>query len=208
VSDAVTTLAELGVATVYEAGGRTGLIDAPLISVVPGARVAGPARTVKCAQGDNLMVHAAMDRLRHGEVLVLTMEEPAPVALLGEMLAIQAVRRGATGVLVDAAVRDMGELRELGLPVWTRFVRVRGAAKERVGAVDVPVTVAGVEINPGDIVVLDEDGGVVVPRERVEEVAAEAQERAEKERALKPRLEAGELTLDIHALRAKLDPLD
>jgi 4-hydroxy-4-methyl-2-oxoglutarate aldolase len=139
---------------------------------------------------------------------VLTMEEPAPVALLGEMLAIQAVRRGATGVLVDAAVRDMGELRELGLPVWTRFVRVRGAAKERVGAVDVPVTVAGVEINPGDIVVLDEDGGVVVPRERVEEVAAEAQERAEKERALKPRLEAGELTLDIHALRAKLDPLD
>jgi 4-hydroxy-4-methyl-2-oxoglutarate aldolase len=208
VSDAVTTLAELGVATVYEAGGRTGLIDAPLISVVPGARVAGPARTVKCAQGDNLMVHAAMDRLRHGEVLVLTMEEPAPVALLGEMLAIQAVRRGATGVLVDAAVRDMGELRELGLPVWTRFVRVRGAAKERVGAVDVPVTVAGVEINPGDIVVLDEDGGVVVPRERVEEVAAEAQERAEKERALKPRLETGELTLDIHGLRAKLDPLD
>jgi 4-hydroxy-4-methyl-2-oxoglutarate aldolase len=208
VSDAVTTLAELGVATVYEAGGRTGLIDAPLISVVPGARVAGPARTVKCAQGDNLMVHAAMDHLRHEEVLVLTMEEPAPVALLGEMLAIQAVRRGATGVLVDAAVRDMGELRELGLPVWTRFVRVRGAAKERVGAVDVPVTVAGVEINPGDIVVLDEDGGVVVPRERVEEVAAEAQERAEKERALKPRLEAGELTLDIHGLRAKLDPLD
>jgi 4-hydroxy-4-methyl-2-oxoglutarate aldolase len=206
VSDAVATLAELGVATVYEAGGRTGLIDAPLISVVPGARVAGPARTVKCAREDNLMVHAAMDHLQHGEVLVLTMEEPAPVALLGEMLAVQALGRGAAGVLVDAAVRDVSELRELGLPVWTRFVRVRGAAKERVGAVDVPVTVAGAEINPGDIVVLDDDGGVVVPRDRVEEVAAAALERAERERALRPRLEAGELTLDIHGLRAKLDP--
>jgi 4-hydroxy-4-methyl-2-oxoglutarate aldolase len=206
VSDAVATLAELGVATVYEAGGRTGLIDAPLISVVPGARVAGPARTVKCAREDNLMVHAAMDHLQHGEVLVLTMEEPAPVALLGEMLAVQALGRGAAGVLVDAAVRDVSELRELGLPVWTRFVRVRGAAKERVGAVDVPVTLAGAEINPGDIVVLDDDGGVVVPRDRVEEVAAAALERAERERALRPRLEAGELTLDIHGLRAKLDP--
>jgi 4-hydroxy-4-methyl-2-oxoglutarate aldolase len=208
VSDAVATLAELGVATVYEAAGRTGLIDAPLISVVPGARVAGPARTVKCAQGDNLMVHAAMDHLQHGEVLVLTMEEPAPVALLGEMLAVQALGRGAAGVLVDAAVRDVSELRALGLPVWTRFVRVRGAAKGRVGAVDVPVTVAGAEINPGDIVVLDDDGGVVVQRDRLEEVAAGARERAEKERVLMPKLRAGELTLDIHGLRAKLDRLD
>ena len=205
-SDAVATLAELGVATVYEAAGRTGLIDAPLISVVPGARVAGPALTVKCAQGDNLMVHAAMDHLQHGEVLVLTMEEPAPVALLGEMLAVQALGRGAAGVLVDAAVRDVSELQALGLPVWTRFVRVRGAAKERVGTVDVPVTVAGAQINPGDIVVLDDDGGVTVQRDRLEEVAAGARERAERERALMPKLRAGELTLDIHGLRAKLDP--
>ena len=118
-------LARLGSATVYEAGNRGRFVDADLHQIVPGSRAAGPARTVRCAQGDNLMVHAAMSALRPGEVLVLTMPEPAPFALFGGLLAIQARARGAAGVLVDASVRDVAELAAHGPPTWARWVRVR-----------------------------------------------------------------------------------
>ncbi|MBX6341823.1 MAG: dimethylmenaquinone methyltransferase, partial [Thermomicrobiaceae bacterium] len=117
-------LAELGVATVYEAAGRQGLVDIPLIRVTPGARACGPALTVLCGQGDNLMVHAAMERVQPGAVMVVTMPEPEPVALVGELLALQAQTRGAAALLVDAAVRDVDTLARMGLPVWARFVRV------------------------------------------------------------------------------------
>ena len=133
-SDAVfTELAELGSATVYEAGGRRGYVDADLVQVVPGSRVAGPARTVRCGQDDNLMVHAAMAAVQPGEVLVLSMPEPRPVALVGDLLATQAKAQGAAAILVDASVRDVEELAELGLPIWARWVRVRGAIKDAVG---------------------------------------------------------------------------
>src|SRR5439155_1548201 len=122
--------AALGSATVHEAAGRTGVVDVPLIQIPPGSRAAGPARTVRCGQGDNLMVHAAMAATEPGDVLVLTMPEPEPVALIGELLATQAKARGAVAVLVDAAVRDVEELAGLGLPVWARYVRVSGATKE------------------------------------------------------------------------------
>jgi 4-hydroxy-4-methyl-2-oxoglutarate aldolase len=200
VSEAIATFEKSGVATVYESCGRKGLIDIPLVAVIFGASVAGPARTVRCGQDDNLMVHAVMDRLQAGEVLVLTMDESTPVALVGELLATQAKKRGAVGILVDAAVRDVAELRNLGLPVWARFVRVRGATKHRLGELDVPVTVG-----TGDIVVLDDDGGVVVRREMADEVALATVARLEKERAMRTRLESGELSLDIHDLRAKTE---
>jgi 4-hydroxy-4-methyl-2-oxoglutarate aldolase len=122
-------LARLGSATVYEAGGRRGYVDLDLIQVVPGSRVAGPARTVLCGQDDNLMVHAVMAQVQPGEVIVLTMPEPRPVALVGDLLATQAQAHGAAGLLIDASVRDVEELRELGLPVWARWLRVRGADK-------------------------------------------------------------------------------
>ena len=128
-TDELTRLSELGVATVYEASGRDGLIDMPLIQLLPGSRVAGPARTVLCGQDDNLMVHAVIEQIQPGEVLVLTMPEPGPVALIGELLATQVKVRKAAGILVDAAVRDVEELVELGLPIWTRFIRVKGATK-------------------------------------------------------------------------------
>ena len=128
--EAYDELARLGVATVYEAAGRNGLVDAPLIQVVPGSRAAGPARTVHCAQADNLMVHAVFDRVEPGDVVVLTMPQPEPVALVGELLATQAKVRGVAAFLVDAAVRDVEDLRELGLPVWARYVRARGADKK------------------------------------------------------------------------------
>lgn len=195
-------LAALGTATVYEAAGRKGLIDADLVQVVPGSRAAGPARTVRCGQDDNLMVHAAMAEAQPGEVLVLTMPEPAPVALIGELLMTQAKGRGVTALLVDAAVRDVEDLREIGLPVWARWVRVRGADKDAVGSVGQPVEVGGAAIATGDAVVLDSDGAAVVPRERIDEVLEASRERAERERVKRGRLEQGELSYELDGLRA------
>jgi 4-hydroxy-4-methyl-2-oxoglutarate aldolase len=201
-ADALSELARLGSATVYEAGGRGGFVDLPLIQVVPGSRVAGPARTALCGQSDNLMVHAAMSRLQPGEVLVLTMPVPEPVALVGDLLATQARARGAAAVLVDGAVRDVEELMELGLPIWARWVRVHGAAKNEVGALDEPVTVGGATIRTGDVVVLDADGAAVVEAERVDEVLAASLEREERERVKREKLQGGELSYDLDGLRA------
>ena len=198
-------LARLGSATVYEAGGRRGYVEADLVQVVPGSAIAGPARTVRCGQDDNLMVHAAMAAVQPGDVLVLTMAEPAPVALVGELLATQAKARGAAGILVDASVRDAEQLAELGLPVWARWVRIRGATKEILGELDVPVVVGGADIRPGDMLVLDADGVAVVESERVGEVLAASQEREEREIVKRGRLEAGELSWEIDGLREKAE---
>jgi 4-hydroxy-4-methyl-2-oxoglutarate aldolase len=194
-------LARLGVATVYEAQGRKGLVDLPLVQVLPGSRVAGRARTVLCGNGDNLMVHAAVAHAEPGDVLVLTMPEPAPVALIGELLATQAIDQGVAAMLVDAAVRDVEELRELGLPIWARYVRARGATKEHVGELDTPVVVGGARIAPGDVVVLDTDGAVVVPADEVDDVVRAATERAARERELRSRYAAGERSYDVNDLR-------
>jgi 4-hydroxy-4-methyl-2-oxoglutarate aldolase len=195
-------LARLGSATVYEAGGRRGFVDADLHQIVPGSRAAGPARTVRCGQGDNVMVHAAMERVLPGEVLVVTMPEPEPVALVGDLLATQAKARGAAAVLVDASVRDRDELVELGLPIWARWVRVRGADKKAVGDLDVPVAVGGAAIRPGDLLVLDADGVAVVERERIAEVLELALAREQREGAKRERLLGGALSYDLDGLRA------
>jgi 4-hydroxy-4-methyl-2-oxoglutarate aldolase len=205
VSEPYDELAGLGSATVFEASGREGLVDLDLHQVIPGSRAAGPARTVRCGQGDILMVHAAMDRVETGDVLVLTMPEPEPVALLGELLATQAKGRGAAAILVDAAVRDTEELRELGLPVWARWVRVQGANRAEVGEIDIPVEVGGAAISPGDAVVLDADGAVVIAEDRIEEVARASSERAENEDAKRARFEAGELSYDIYGIRERVE---
>ena len=200
-TDKLTRLSELGVATVYEASGRDGLIDMPLIQLLPGSRVAGPARTVLCGQDDNLMVHAVIEQIQPGEVLVLTMPEPGPVALIGELLATQVKVRKAAGILVDAAVRDVEELVELGLPIWTRFIRVKGATKTKVGELNVPVTVGRTQISPSDILVLDADGGVCVKCERMDAVLQASEARFEKESRMRERLLAGEISYEIHGLR-------
>jgi 4-hydroxy-4-methyl-2-oxoglutarate aldolase len=194
-------LRRLGAATVYEAAGREGLVDVQLEQVIPGSRAAGPARTVRCGQGDNLMVHAVIERIEPGDVVVLTMPEPQPFALIGELLATQAKGRGAEALLVDAAVRDLEELRELGLPTWARWVRMRGADKRAVGAIDEPVEVGGARVRPGDTVVLDSDGVVVVSQERLDEVVAAARERGERERLKRAKLEGGSFSYDLDGLR-------
>jgi 4-hydroxy-4-methyl-2-oxoglutarate aldolase len=199
---AIDELARLGTATVYEASGRRGLIDAPLHQIVPGSRVAGPARTVRCGQVDNLMVHAALARMQPGEVLVLTLPVPEPVALVGDLLATQAKVHGAAAILVDAAVRDVEELVELGLPIWARYVRIRGAEKATVGELDVPVAVGGAMIHPGDIVILDADGAAVVEHERIDEVLEASLAREEAERVKRSKLKDGALSYDLDGLRA------
>jgi 4-hydroxy-4-methyl-2-oxoglutarate aldolase len=204
-TDVFSELASLGSATVYEAGGRRGYVEADLIQVVPGSRAAGPARTVRCGQDDNLMVHAAMAEVQPGEVLVLTMPEARPVALIGELLATQARAHGAAALLVDASVRDLEDLVELGLPIWARWIRVRGATKDAPGVIGEPVTVGGAEIRQGDAVVLDVDGVAVVESERAEEVLEAARERAEKERVKREKLEGGALSYDLDGLRERVE---
>jgi len=194
-------LARLGTATVHEAAGRAAVIDIPLFQVVPGSRAAGPARTVRCGQDDNLMVHAAVAQAKAGEILVVTMPEPRPVALVGELLATQAQVAGVAAVLVDAAIRDVEELHALGLPIWSRYVRVTGAEKRVPGAIGEPVEVAGALVRQGDTVVLDADGAVVIEQQRVAEILASALARAEREREKRAKLEAGSLSYDLDGLR-------
>jgi 4-hydroxy-4-methyl-2-oxoglutarate aldolase len=197
-------LARLGSATVYEASGRKGLVDLELKQLVPGSRACGPARIARCGQDDNLMVHAVMAALQPGEVLVLTMPAPAPVALLGDLLATQAQVHGAAAVLVDAAVRDSEELAEMGLPIWARWIRSRGASKDIAGELDVPVTVGGATIRPGDLVVLDADGVTVVAAERAEEVLHASRARAAKEADKRAKLQAGALSFELDGLKARV----
>jgi 4-hydroxy-4-methyl-2-oxoglutarate aldolase len=199
-------LAELGSATVHEAVGRSQVVDVDLVQVIPGSRASGPARTVRCGQDDNLMVHAAVAEAEPGEVLVLTMPEPRPIALVGDLLATQAKGRGVAALLVDAAVRDVEELRELGLPVWSRYVRVRGADKKVPGTIGEPVEVGGATIRQGDVLVLDADGVAVVEKERVDEVLAAGRERAAREVDKRAKLQAGALSYDLDNLRSLVEP--
>jgi 4-hydroxy-4-methyl-2-oxoglutarate aldolase len=200
-------LAALGSATVYEAGGRRGYVEADLVQVLPGSRAAGPACTVRCGQDDNLMVHAAMASVVPGEVLVLTMPEPRPIALMGELLATQAKTHGAVAVLIDGSVRDVEEIAELGLPVWARWVRVAGAAKEISGSIGEPVMVGGATIRQGDVLVLDADGVAVIEHERVDAVLAASRARADKETVKRAQLADGALSFDLDGLRQRLEEL-
>lgn len=197
--------AQYGVATIYQALGFTGLIDVPLKQIVPGTRAAGDARTVRCGQDDNLMVHAVMSMVEPGEVLVITMPRPAPIALVGELLATQAAHHGAAAILIDAAVRDTSEIVKLGLPVWARFIRVTQATKDVIGAINEPVVVGGTAIAAGDIVVLDADGAVAVPAEQAQRVLKAAESIRQVEHARRTQYRDGALSLDLMGLRDKLE---
>jgi 4-hydroxy-4-methyl-2-oxoglutarate aldolase len=151
------------------------------------------------------MVHAVMAAVQPGEVIVLTMPEPRPVALVGDLLATQAKAQGAAAMLIDASVRDLEELRVLGLPIWARWIRVKGAAKDVAGTIGEPVQVGGATIRQGDIVVLDGDGAAVVEAERIDEVLTASLEREEKERVKRGKLQSGELSYDLDGLRERVE---
>jgi 4-hydroxy-4-methyl-2-oxoglutarate aldolase len=199
------TFARLGVATVHEAAGRVGIVDLSLTQIVPGSRIAGPARTALCARGDNTMAHAVIAHANPGDVLVLTSTEPEPFALIGDLLTTQALKRGVAAFLVDGAVRDADELAAIGLPIWTRYVRAQGATKGTAGVLDGPVVVGGAAINAGDLVVMDCDGAVVLPAARMAEVLPLALERERREAEMRERYAAGELSYDVQGLRALLE---
>ncbi len=201
--EVVAELGRAGVATVYEAYGRRGLVDQELELLTPGRRVAGPACTALCGPGDNRAVHEAVAAAQPGQVLVVTMTDPEPVAVLGDLLATQAAARGVVGVVVDAAVRDVADLTGSTMAIATRWRRARGATKDVRGDVDVPVTVGGTTIAPGDVVVLDDDGVVAVRAADATETVRAVRERITKEAALRARWANGELSYDVYGLRAE-----
>jgi 4-hydroxy-4-methyl-2-oxoglutarate aldolase len=198
-------LAEIGTATVYEASGRQGLVDLPLIQVVPKSRAVGKARTVLCGQGDNVMVHACIEHIQAGEIVVLAQPESQATALIGDMLVTQMAAAGAAGVLLNGAVRDFEELVELGLPIWTQFVRVRGATKTEIGRLNIPVTMGGNIIYPGDIVVMDADGAITVRPSRLDEILEKAEARAAKEAVMRERYKKGERSYDLRGWRESVE---
>lgn len=202
--DTVSALGEAGVATVHEAQGRRGLMHPRMRPAFAGARAAGSAVTALCEPGDNLMLHVAIELLRPGDLLVVAMTSECTDGLFGDLLALALRKRGARGIVIDAGLRDVAELTKMGFPAWSRAISAQGTVKETVGAVNVPVVCAGVLVHPGDVVVADDDGVVVVPRQRAGDVAAAARQRIDKEAVIAQRLEAGESTLDILGLRERL----
>lgn len=200
--------ADLTVSTVYEASSRKGLLEPGLLRIVPSTRAVGRARTVLCAQDDNLGVHAAIDELQAEEILVVAMPEPRPVALIGEVLATFAKVRGAAGLVIDAAVRDLDELATVGLPIWSRWVTSTGADKSDAGSHNVPVTIAGQVIRPGELLLLDGDGILRVESEDEEKTLVAAQRRVADEEEMMHDLMAGKSTLDLMALRPLLKQSD
>lgn len=197
----VARLAAVGVAAAHEAQGRSGLLDPAVRPIQAGVRLAGPAVTVLCPPGDNLMIHLAVEHCQPGDVLVVATSSASSDGMLGELLATSLRAHGAIAVVVDAGVRDVVALRAMGFPVWSRWVSARGTSKRRGGAVNRPIVCADQAVAAGDVIVADDDGVVCVPRHSAAQVADDAQQRVEHEQAVRARLASGELTADLLGLR-------
>ena len=205
--EVVQRLGELGVATVHEAQGRAGLMKPYMRPIYSTAKVAGPAVTVLSHPGDNLMIHAAVEICQPGDVLVVALVSESTDGMFGELLACSVRAHGVAGVVIDAGVRDVADLTEMKFPVWAKAICAQGTVKETAGSVNVDVVCAGALVHPGDVIIGDLDGIVVVPREQVAEVARLGGERLVKEQRSRERLSSGELGIDIYGLRAKLASL-
>jgi 4-hydroxy-4-methyl-2-oxoglutarate aldolase len=206
-AEIIRTLGEQGVATVHEAQGRRGLMRPHMRPIYPAARIAATAVTVSCQPGDNLMIHAAIEVCRPGDVLVVATTSESTDGMFGELLATSCQAHEIAGLVIDAGVRDVADLTEMGFPVWAKAISAQGTVKASPGSVNIDVVCAGAAVRPGDVIVGDQDGVVVVRREEAAEVARLGAERIAKEQNNRKRLRAGELGVDFYGLRAKLAEL-
>lgn len=203
----VRELGELGVATVHEAAGKTGLLGTTLRPAWAGARAAGTAVTVLCGPGDNLMVHAAIEQAREGDLLVVTTTSPSSDGFIGELIVTSLAAHGVTGLVTTTGVRDVAEITQAGFPLWSEHRSAQGTLKATAGCVNVPIVVGGIVVHPGDAVVADDDGVVCIPRAQAAEVAAAGRARVQREDAARAAFAHGELGLDRYGLREVLDRL-
>lgn len=203
----VRTLGELGVATVHEAQGRIGLMKPYMRPIYPTAKTSGNAITVSCAPGDNLMIHAALEFVQPGDILVVVTTSESTDGMFGDLLGVSCQARGVVGLIIEAGVRDVADLTTMGFPVWSRAISAQGTVKDTPGSVNIPIVCAGVSILPGDVIVADVDGVCVVQRQAAAEIARLGNDRVAKEAKSRERLRAGELGLDFYGLRAKITEL-